>query len=200
MVLSLSMAPVVRQQFHGPLSTYGLHEGELWRHSVAAALVVRQSVGLCRTPPPPPGFAAALLHDVGKLVLDRHLESMSPAEGSPETAGSGTGPGTEAEGLGIDHAELGGIIAADWKLPAGIGSGIEFHHRPAEAPDEEGRVLASFVALADAVTHHIGAGCGESQPKLPPDAIRRIGITRESVAKLCKATVNQLEETLAVFS
>ena len=125
---------------------------------------------------------------------------MTSPGGSPQTAGGRASPGTEAEALGIDHSHVGRIIAANWKLPAGIANGINFHHRPAEAPDEEGRLLASFVALADAVTYRIGAGCGEGQPKLPPDAIQRIGITRESFAELCKATKNQLEETLAVYA
>jgi HD-like signal output (HDOD) protein len=197
MVLSLSMAPVVRQQLHRPLSAYGLSEGELWRHSVAAALAVKLAAEHCGTPAPPQSFAAALLHDVGKLVLDRHLQTVASSDGGVEPivlSGS-----SEKERFGIDHNELGGFVANHWKLPGGISVGVRFHQDPDRAPDESGRRIASFVALANAVTYQIGAGCGQGQRKLTMETVKRIGLTREGFVGLCRATIALLEETLAAY-
>ena len=58
------------------LPKYGLSEGELWRHSVAASLAAELLTQLAAHRPPPETATAALLHDVGKLVMA--LSSIHP--------------------------------------------------------------------------------------------------------------------------
>ena len=53
---------------------YGIDDGVLWRHSVAAALAAELERLSCTVKVPPEAFTAALLHDVGKLVLCRHMK------------------------------------------------------------------------------------------------------------------------------
>ena len=87
---------------------------------------------------------AALLHDVGRLVISRlhpgykvYFDAISrtPEQRLRE----------EREQLGIDHALVGGVLARRWNLPARIAVAIERHH----AEDAEG--LAAMVATADLV-------------------------------------------------
>ena len=90
---------------------------------------------------------AALLHDVGRLVISRlhpgykvYFDSISrtPEQRLRE----------EREQLGIDHALVGGVLARRWNLPSRIAIAIERHH----AEDAEG--LAAMVATADMVAHY----------------------------------------------
>src|SRR5690349_17438657 len=65
-IFSMAMALGVKSRLTKAVAQYGLAEGELWVHSVAAALTV-ESLGVrLRKRLPVESFTAALLHDVGK--------------------------------------------------------------------------------------------------------------------------------------
>ncbi|HEV7563936.1 MAG TPA: HDOD domain-containing protein [Solirubrobacterales bacterium] len=90
---------------------------------------------------------AALLHDVGRLVISRihpgykvYFDAISR---TPEQRLR-----DEREQLGIDHALVGGVLARRWNLPQRIAVAIERHH----AEDADG--LAALVATADMVAHY----------------------------------------------
>ena len=90
---------------------------------------------------------AALLHDVGRLVISR----LHPGYKVYFDAGSRTPEQRlrdEREQLGIDHALVGGVLARRWNLPQRIAVAIERHH----AEDADG--LAAMVATADMVAHY----------------------------------------------
>src|SRR5689334_3949548 len=87
---------------------------------------------------------AALLHDVGRLVIanlhpgDRsHFDVVAKA---PEVRLR-----EERDRLGIDHALVGGVLARRWSLPQRIAVAVERHH----ADDAEG--LAALVGTADMI-------------------------------------------------
>jgi putative nucleotidyltransferase with HDIG domain len=118
---------------------------------------------------------AALLHDVGRLVISRlhpgykvyfDAVSRTPEQRLRE----------EREQLGIDHALVGGVLARRWNLPSRIAVAIERHH----AEDAEG--LAAMVATADMVAHYCQ---GEA---IAPERLRasaeRCGLSPEALRDL----------------
>ncbi len=90
---------------------------------------------------------AALLHDVGRLVISRLHPGckvyFDAAIRTPEQRLR-----DEREQLGIDHTLVGGVLARRWNLPQRIAVAIERHH----AEDADG--LAAMVATADMVAHY----------------------------------------------
>ncbi|MFL5899353.1 MAG: HDOD domain-containing protein [Solirubrobacterales bacterium] len=90
---------------------------------------------------------AALLHDIGRLVISRlhpgYKVYFDAASRAPEQRLR-----EEREQLGIDHTLVGGVLARRWNLPQRIAIAIERHH----ADDAEG--LAAMVATADMVAHY----------------------------------------------
>ena len=91
--------------------------------------------------------AAALLHDVGKLLLALMWPdfALSPAvRPTPEEALR-----RERRELGFDHASLGGLLAQRWGLASPLACAIAGHHS-AYAPAEP----ATLVRLADMLVHH----------------------------------------------
>ena len=115
---------------------------------------------------------AALLHDVGRLVISRlhpgykvyfDAVSRTPEQRLRE----------EREQLGIDHALVGGVLARRWNLPQRIAVAIERHH----ADDAEG--LAAMVATADMVAHYCQ---GEAiAPERLRGAADRIGLSNDAL-------------------
>ncbi|HSS34561.1 MAG TPA: HDOD domain-containing protein [Solirubrobacterales bacterium] len=118
---------------------------------------------------------AALLHDVGRLVISRlhpgykvYFDAISR---TPEQRLR-----DEREQLGIDHALVGGVLARRWNLPQRIAVAIERHH----AEDADG--LAALVATADMVAHY---SQGEA---ISPDRLQvsadRCGLGQEALREL----------------
>ena len=90
---------------------------------------------------------AALLHDVGRLVISRlhpgYKVYFDAIARTPEQRLR-----EEREQLGIDHALVGGVLARRWNLPSRMAIAIERHH----AEDAEG--LAAMVGTADMIAHY----------------------------------------------
>ncbi len=104
-------------------------------------------------------FIAGLLHDVGLLLLFHSVpdEMESVLEHSLDQQRSLEE--SERELFGFDHAELGGILANHWSLPASLTNAIRHHHHPEAA--EAYKETASCVAFAN----HLAA-CEETDSTL----------------------------------
>lgn len=117
--------------------SHRLHAGATQR---AAARIARE-MGFRRTDEL---LVAALLHDIGKLVLvyayDRYGDLPGAASMTPERRLE-----RERREFGFDHASVGGVLARRWGLPHHLAQAIERHHQP----DESG--LAGLVRLADMI-------------------------------------------------
>jgi putative nucleotidyltransferase with HDIG domain len=119
---------------------------------------------------------AALLHDIGRLVISKLHPGQRPwfdaAKYTPEQRIR-----EEREQLGIDHALVGGVLARRWNVPQRIAVAIERHH----SEDAEG--LGAIVAAADMAAHY---SQGEA---VTPDRLR-------SVATRCGLGAEGLRELL----
>jgi HD-like signal output (HDOD) protein len=153
-VLAMTLGRNVRSRLGDSLPEYGLGEGRLWRHSLAASLAAELLAPRARHRPPPEAATAALLHDVGKLVMARFLAPSVLEALRAHTESGMTAMDAEAAVLGTDHAELGGVIARAWSLPDSLVRGIREHGRPRT----DGDTLVHAVYLADMVAKAAGAG------------------------------------------
>ena len=73
-LLQVVIASNVKPQMAKALPEYGLSEEELWHHSVASALAVNAFQRTLTINIPKEAFVAALLHDIGILILSRYLD------------------------------------------------------------------------------------------------------------------------------
>jgi HD-like signal output (HDOD) protein len=101
-----------------------------------------------------------LLHDIGKYFI-RSLETVSqPDPGLPEII-------QEEQRYRINHAALGSLIAASWKLSDSVVHVIEYHHYPNFlSPDAipERYLKESFaVCLSDLIAKALGSRGQEEQ-------------------------------------
>jgi putative nucleotidyltransferase with HDIG domain len=109
-----------------------------------AADRIARSVGLAQRDDV---LVAALLHDIGKLVLGRAHPDYSSA--SERTSTPEERIRQEQKAWGVDHASLGGLLLRRWRLPEALASTVAAHHS-SEADND----VATYVRLADMVTHH----------------------------------------------
>ncbi len=136
---------------------YDLARGELWRHSVGAALASQLLSRRLTGAGDQMLYTAALLHDIGKVVLSEFvakgfsdIDSLVRRQGySFEEA--------EKEVVGIDHAELGARTCELWAFPPRLVAAIRNHHHPDEG---EGDSLTALVCVSDLICLLMGIGAG----------------------------------------
>jgi putative nucleotidyltransferase with HDIG domain len=144
------------------------------RHAVATRHAAERIADLARLPERDELAVAALLHDVGKLVL---AELHGPFE---ETTDERATPDErirrERRELGIDHALVGAVLVRRWALAPSVAAAIERHHSPKATGH------AAAIRLADLVVHYA------SGDPVPPEAIvgaaEQLGLERQSIAPL----------------
>jgi putative nucleotidyltransferase with HDIG domain len=117
------------------------------RATQAAVEHVRRAVGLG---PRPDLFVAALLHDIGKLVLLRAYDRYEPIWDARGTAADRFA--LESSELGINHALAGGVLARRLGLPKRLVRVIERHH------DVDVNGDAAVIRLADMLAHYASGG------------------------------------------
>ncbi len=156
-VLAVAIGSGVRKQVDRAIPEYGMAEGEMWALSVAASTVADGLRGYTQRRIPIEASTAALLHDIGKLVLARYLDAdlLRHLAMARETAGLSEDR-AEIEVLGVNHAELGGLVAQSWNLPSIIVEGISYHHTPADAYFAHTEsIIAHTVHLASVVAQYV---------------------------------------------
>ena len=140
-ILNLGRSAAIMRSYRG---ANHLDAFQLWQHSVAVGLVAR---GICRLQKrhylDDSAYLAGLLHDIGKIALDRcFTEEYAPVVRAQEAGAICLD--AEQELLGITHAEVGAMVAVNWNFPEEMVSAIRDHHDP--QPTD---FLASLIQLSD---------------------------------------------------
>ena len=153
-VVTLAFAASMGRLLQTPVSAYRMPRGQLWRHSLAVGLLAS------RLQPPTAeatdrnrAFTAGVVHDLGKLLLDRPLRQR--LEQLPAGLTCSGLLAAEHDLLGFDHAEAGAALAESWNFPLDLVAVIARHHLP--QPHDR---LASLVGLADLQASRHGHDAG----------------------------------------
>jgi putative nucleotidyltransferase with HDIG domain len=150
-ILKLAVGQHLLAAFSPSLSKTDYGENELWRHSVAAALAAENLAVVSEVPIPGMAFTAALIHDVGKLILCRRLGYDTIHEVIQSIIEEKQVTYIEAEQtfLGTDHAQIGGAMARHWHFSDDLIAAIENHHRL----DIEHGILLDAIIVSDSLAH-----------------------------------------------
>ena len=137
------------------ITVEGFSVEALQKHSLLTARVAAKA--LAGSPKADEVFAAAIVHDIGKILLacgfpDRFTEVV-------RTAGERRQPMhlVEPEVFGTTHAEVGAFLLGMWGLPFTIVEAVAYHHRP-ECVTAGDRDVLMAVHIAEAL---VDAGVGE---------------------------------------
>ncbi len=181
-----------------PVQGYDLPSGELWRHSIAVSVAAELLIKELKLSVSEEILTAALLHDIGKLVLGRYLKDDIEMMGLNEM------PGVPFEHIersmfGIDHAEVGANILRNWSFPTQMISAVRWHHEPDSGT--ESNLMIDVVHVADVLCLMIGIGVGREglQYQPSPDASTRLGLNQDIIEKVASQTLQLTNELSASF-
>jgi HD-like signal output (HDOD) protein len=105
-----------------------------WQHSVRAALAARGFAESSLKRHRERVFLAALMHDIGKLVLYHQVPTVSTRVLEAVREGRSQDD-VEFALLGFTHADVGAMLLERWNLPPSLAVPVRYHHRFAEAPE-----------------------------------------------------------------
>ncbi|MBM4423036.1 MAG: HDOD domain-containing protein [Chloroflexi bacterium] len=178
------------------LSGYQMKDGELYRHSLVVATAARRLGILVRYPDPEEAFTAGLLHDIGKLLLDRHMQPRFQKMADEVKQGK-TIIQVEETHIGTDHATIGGLMAERWSLPRVLVDAIGFHHAPTLAAAPR---LAAIVAFANIVVLQSGIGLTPlGVPPLHPEIAALLKIVEDDMGRLAYTLRPEIEAASRQF-
>lgn len=178
------------------LNGYRLESGDLWKHSLAVAecarsLATRRNPGLADD-----AFSAGLIHDCGKLILDKYI--LERTEQFDRAIGEGQTTFLEAEKqiLGFDHAELAAEVCDKWQIPKKLTIAIRYHHMPSELEYNE---LAYIVHASDSIAlmSGIGSGIDGMMYRLDGKAMGFLELDNESISMYMAQAVEYVEKTVS---
>lgn len=198
-VLSLAVGASVQSRVDRPVPEYGLSSGEMWRHAVVSALVAEHARRYCSAEIPQEAYTAALLHDIGKLIVARFLGTeVRELLRHARERGHLSAVEAESEVVGVHHGEIGGLVAQHWELPESIVHGIQHHHAPEEGPTVVGHV----VHLSNALAHRIEATLASDRSADGPIAsatVEALGLDAERLDDLEDDVRPRIDQVLAEY-
>ncbi len=192
----------VSDQF-GHTHCAGFDFNAFWRHSIGAAMAAQllaDELGRHGEM----AFIGGLVHDIGHLALAAYFPNETGVTLTLAQAQDRPLPEVEREVLGIDHAQVGAMIAEHWRFPAAVVVAIQCHHtitatEVLSPPDS----LAHLVHLANALSHALDAGgtALEQVSAIEPATWATLALSPAQVLRIFKHTeagVIALSEALAV--
>lgn len=159
-IRNLAMAVTTFNLFLGKSDSPSLARRELWRHGMDTAQCARVIATMLHPSDrqefgTDEAFTCGLLHDIGKLVLDRSRHALFVTLSETARTHQVRFYEIEAEALPWTHSQLGMALAARWNLPLAVCETIGFHHTPRAA--QANPRLTATVALANEIAHFLTA-------------------------------------------
>lgn len=185
LVMLNSVARNLRNQSQG----YGLGEGELWRHAVSSAHIAKILAGKFGiTQHRHLIFTAALLKDIGKLILGRFVAfSLEEINILVHSKGYSFND-AEKKIIGMNHEELGAMVAQNWRFGDKLVYIIRHHHLSNVSARED--PATSVVYLADIICMMMGicTGADGLSYRFYSDVLKRMDLTETDLQAVIAET------------
>ena len=153
-----------------------------WRHAVATALSA-EALATSRDVDVGTAYVVGLVHDIGRIALAAYF----PAEFSAVLARVADRDEmpieAERELLGLDHAQVGAMIAAHWRLAPVVVEAVAGHHDPLPGVAHG---LHDVLHVADNISYALGCSMSSDElvPPLSLEAWQRVGMSPAEMRKL----------------
>ncbi len=118
-----------------------------WEHSVAVGVMAKSISQYCNISQPERFYVAGLLHDIGRLIFFIKLPGLMHDLLIQREAKEDNLYTLELESLGYTHAQAGGRLLENWRVPMSIYEPVSFHHNPEQSL--EFTQVTSAIHIAD---------------------------------------------------
>jgi HD-like signal output (HDOD) protein len=172
-----------------------------WLHALGTACAARAIANASGIIPADDAFVMGLLHDVGKLALDKFVPDLYKPVRAYVAEHGGLLRDAEEKILGCDHAVVGRFLCQHWSLPAIYRDAIAGHHDLFRVAPQH-HPAAALVQLADIMARAllIGNGGDNSMPILDHRSLGLLRIKHDDMADLFRACETELGRAEVFFT
>ena len=145
-VKNMALSTAIIQSVAGSSKSKALPTTKFWAHSIGVGVSAKllATAGGFEIQEREEFFIAGMLHDLGKIPFgDEYIQALTLARQEQRPLVE-----VEQELFGMDHQEVGAMIAEKWMLKGFMASAISCHHRLDQAGDED-RARVAIVSLAN---------------------------------------------------
>lgn len=169
-VKSLLLAFTIQNFF----STSGKDEKnrkKFWKHSLICSHIANYLARSFQYKSDSTIFISALIHDIGKIVVDQYLHDEFAVVVDHVESNHSTFIEAEKEILGLTHYQIGAKLLQQWNFPHQVISQVYHHHAP--WLDKNYRQGSTIIYLADILTKMTGYSCLAAEKELAIDQFAR---------------------------
>jgi putative nucleotidyltransferase with HDIG domain len=176
----------------------GFDVAGFWRHAIGTALCARALARHARCNAEF-AFVAGLLHDLGRLVLVTRFPEQYAQVVAQRALADGTLLEAERSVLGIDHAQVGRLLAGHWKFPELICRAIANHHAPMAQDHGD---IPGVVHVANVIAHGLDLGGDDNElvPPLAQGAWDSLRLDAAALAAVFTAVEAEFEEACQILA
>ncbi|MCP3875744.1 MAG: HDOD domain-containing protein [Desulfobacteraceae bacterium] len=200
-VIELVLLKSGAKALSGKQKGYGMEKGDMWLYSVSSAVVAKQVAIKLSLKNKNTIFTAALVKDIGKTILESHVfDEVKKINLLVKDKGFSFRE-AEKKILGIDHAELGALIAKMWKFSPKMIKLIRHHHLADEKMIKDKEIAAVY--LADCICMMMGQGVGSDglSYRFKAQAMKELGLSADDVSMIIAEfgiNMQEVEELLHI--
>jgi putative nucleotidyltransferase with HDIG domain len=199
-VVDLVLMTSSAENLKRPQKGYGLTAGDLWRYSVASALLARKLATAKAMADVHFIFTAALLKDIGKVVLEQYVDNGLQKIQALIAQGNCSFREAEKAVLGIDHAELGAMVARVWQFSPKMVEIIGNHHHPGQASQAAEEAAIVYASDVLCMMMGINSGLDGLAYRFDRQTMESIGLTPEDLQVIIadfSGELQKVEELIA---
>jgi putative nucleotidyltransferase with HDIG domain len=193
-VKNMALSTAIIRSVSSSKKSKALPTSQFWQHSIGVGVSAKLLAAACDVPVAEREemFVAGLLHDLGKVPFgDEYIDVLNLARKEQRPLIE-----VERELMGIDHQEVGMMIAEKWKLNAVLNSCIGDHHEACEAVESCRRQVA-FVALANMYINILDIGyAGDPFPDVGEieDLLEITGLSWQAYGAISEDVESEIEK------
>ncbi len=198
-VIELVLLKSSAETLSGKQKGYGLESGDMWRYSVSSAVIAKQVAAKFSLKNKNTIFTAALVKDIGKTILENHVSDASKKIRDLVENKNFSFREAEKKVFGIDHAELGALIAKMWKFSPRMIKIIRHHHLADEKLIRDKEVATVY--LSDCICMMMGQGVGSDglSYRFKAQVMKEHGISADDVSMIIAEFGINMQEVEALL-
>jgi len=193
MVITISVFDVFKGGYGREFDREGF-----WKHSIGCGVISQKIAQLTGYAGADDCFTAGLLHDIGKVVVDQYLHEEMEKVIKLTQEHDISFADAETEIMGINHADIGGQVMENWKIPIPIMVAVKYHHNVLEerGKTENARdLIVDIVRLSDIICKRekIGYTGDCTMPEITEDLYSRLNINKEAIDRVIESGRDEIE-------
>lgn len=133
-----------------------------WEHAFGVGLIARKLASYSPTLQGDQAYVAGILHDIGEVILSQQRRDEFTRVLVLSRERDIDLYQAEIEVFGTSHAEVGGLLAEQWRFPEAFIDVIRHHH---DKPADTMTPLTHLIHIADLICLNVGFCCKYDSPE-----------------------------------